>query len=88
MLVSVGENTRLVSYSTPVPSQSAAVSDVDTLKQAVQIKFKDILNPRQEFFLQIKSEEWGGAFLDLLGSEKIADKSVVRAVIKPMTEVN
>ena len=39
------------------------------------------------FFLQLKSEEWGGVFLDLLPNDDFPDKSVIRAVLQPTTEV-
>ena len=82
VIVSLGENKRIVSFST-----CAASDDVEALTQAICTAFKDVLQPDREFFLQIKNEEWGGAFLDVLGSDEIADRSVVRAVLKPVTEV-
>ena len=85
VIVSMGDNKRVVSFSNTATS---AVSDAKALTQAIRASFKDILQPGQEFFLQLKSEEWGGVFLDLLGSEEIANRSVVKAVLKPVTEVS
>ena len=87
VLVSIGVNVRTVSFSTPASSQPAT-TEIQALSDAIRIDFKDILQPGQEFFLQLKSEEWGGEFIDLQGTQEIADQSVVRAVIKPVTEVN
>ena len=75
MLVSIGENTRSVSFST-------LITDTEPLMQAVRVEFNDILQPGQEFFLQLKSEEWNGEFLDLMGSREIDDKTIVKAVVK------
>lgn len=80
VLVCMGENKRVVH----IPADAEA----DALIQAIRDSFKDIVQPGQEFFLQLKSEEWGGVFLDMLGQTVIADRSVVRAVMKPATEVS
>ena len=82
VLVSVGDNKRIVSFSTPAVS-----ADTEALTEAIRVSFKDILQPGQDFFLQLKSEEWGGVFLDLLQSQEIFDRSVVNVVMKPMSEV-
>ena len=92
MLVSVGENKRAVSYVIPAASADAdtaerMATEHTTLTQAIRVTFKDILLPGQEFFLQIKNEEWGGTFLDLM-NEKVADQSVIRAVLKTVIEVS
>ena len=44
---------------------SSQTSDVET---AVKQVFGDLLSGR-EFFLQLKSEEWGGVFIDVMESE-------------------
>ena len=82
MLVSIGANTRPVSFSIIEPS---AVANMEALVQAVRFTFKDILKPGQEFYLQLKS---GGAFVDLLDRQSIADRSVLKAVLKPDIEVS
>ena len=87
VLVSIGENTRRVTFSIPESSESTPVSDTEALVQAIRVTFTDILQPDQNFFLQIKSKEWGGEFIDLLGNQKIPEKSVIRAVVKPVTGV-
>ena len=84
-MVNMGENTRIVSFSpsSASPASDPPGGDVELLLQAIRASFKDILQPGQTFFLQLKSEEWGGAFVDMLGSDNVADRSVVRAVLKP-----
>ena len=64
------------------------ITDTETLIKAVQVTFADVLQPGQDFFLQVKCEEWEGAFVDLMGSQEIADRSLIRAVIKPAPEVS
>jgi len=86
VLVSMGLNTRHISFST------AESVNTESLMQAIRTTFKDNLQLGQEFFLQLKSEEWGGEFIDLQGTQEIADHSVVRAIVKPrpvtLTEVS
>ena len=79
MLVKMGQHNRLISFSTPITSPSTTV-DVKVLKETIQDKFADVLQPGQKFFLQVKNEEWD-EFLDLQGKEKIANKSTIKAVI-------
>ena len=84
VLVTLGDNTRVVSFnnlSSMIQSYGAV------LTEAVKATFKDVLLPGRSFFLQLKSEEWGGVFLDLLPNDDIPDKSVIRAVLQPTTEV-
>ena len=87
VLVTMGENTRPVSF-TPSLSAAAVTDDTNALEQAIQVKFKDILQPGQEFFMQLESDEWGGKFLDVLGNQKVADRSVVKVVMKPISHVS
>lgn len=82
VLVNMGENTRVVVFAT-----SSDVNDAEALAVAIKTTFADILLPNQTFFVQIKSEEWAGVFVDLLERE-IPDKSVVKAIVQaPKTEV-
>ena len=82
VLVNMGENTWVVTFAT-----SSDVNDAEALAVAIKTTFADILLPNQTFFVQIKSEEWAGVFVDLLERE-IPDKSVVKAIVQaPKTEV-
>lgn len=71
----MGEHKRPVKFST-------VITDKEALTQAAKVTFDDVLQPGQEFFLQLESEEWGGTFLDLLDSQEVADRSVAKAVVK------
>ena len=77
VLVSMGDNNRVVAFS----RTSAEPGDCEALKLVIKATFSDVLLPGQTFFLQIKSEEWGGVFIDLLEKE-IPDKSVIKAVVR------
>ena len=87
VLVTMGESTRPVSFTTSL-SAAAVTDDTKVLEQAIRVKFKDILQPGREFFLQLESEKWGGKFLDVLGDQEVADQSVVKIVMKPMSHVS
>lgn len=79
VLVSVGENRRIVSFSS-----TPASTDVEVLSKAIKEMFGDVLKSDQEFFIQVKNEEWGGFFLDVLDQE-IFDKAVINVLLKPKT---
>ena len=75
----MGKHNRLISFSTPTTS-SLTTFDMEVLKEAIQDKFADILQPGQTFFLQQKNEELG-EFLDLQVNGKIGHKPI-KAVIE------
>lgn len=77
MLVGLGESRRIVTFET-----SAILTDIECLKKAIRSVFPEVLGPGQDFFLQIKNEEWGGVFIDLLDGE-VLNKSTMRAILKP-----
>ena len=79
VLVSVGENRRIVSFSS-----TPASSDAEILSKAIKETFGDVLKSGQEFYIQVKNEEWGGLFLDVLDQE-IVDKAVINVLLKPQT---
>ena len=58
-------------------------SDKSALTAAVRAQFGDILSEKQDFFLHIKDEDWGGAFVELLEEQNVSDKAVIEAVIVP-----
>ena len=56
-------------------------TDVDRLRQSISECFKDVLKvDASDIILQIKSEDWGGEFVDIESSATIPDKSVVRVL--------
>ena len=62
VLVTLDRHNRIMRFSTSPSSPS----DKDALTAAVKAAFSDVLSEEQEFFLQMKSEDWGGAFVELL----------------------
>lgn len=81
VLVRMGENTRPVFFST-------VITDTEPLMQAIRVTFADVLQPGQDFFLQLRRKEWDNAFVDSVGCQEVANRSVVRAVMKPVTKVS
>ena len=72
----MGQHTRVISFS------SSPSITLEVLKEAIQDRFADILQPGQEFFLQLRNlEKWQGEFVDLESNEKIANGSIIKAVI-------
>ena len=74
-MVLFGKRKRLVSYSPSTDSRAkflqgilAQFNDVDELKDATP----------SELLLQIKSEEWGGEFIDVLDDKVIPDHSTLQ----------
>ena len=72
VLVSMEGRNRVVDFC------GQAGTDRSALTAAVKMAFSDVLCG-QEFFLQIKDEEWGGAFVELTEDMAVPDKSVVEA---------
>ena len=76
VLVTLGRRNRIVRFSTTPSSPS----DKAALTAAVKAAFSDVLSEEQEFFLQMKSEDWGGAFVELLQDQIVPDKAVIEAI--------
>lgn len=58
-----------------------ATSDKAALMAAVRATFRDVPSAELDVFLQIKDEEWGGAFVELRDDQAVPDKAVVQVVI-------
>ena len=84
VLVIVGHNKRLVSFSS-----TSDASDVESLKSAVLVVFRDVLAgvDSQDLMIQIKNNDWG-EFIDHMGNEDIETKSIVTAQLIPKPEVS
>ena len=84
VLVNVGENRRIVSFSS-MPSSM----DAEALAKVIKETFGDVLKPDQEFSNYDDSGVWSGIFLEVLDQE-IMDKAVVNVVMiqKPIQEVS
>ena len=78
----MGQHNRFISFS------SSPLITLQVLKEAIQEKFADVLQPGQEFFMQLESDKWGGKFLDVLVDQEVADRSVVKIFMKPMSHVS
>ena len=56
------------------------------LKSAVVETFGDVLKSNQDFFIQVKNEQWGGMFIDVLDKE-IVDKAIINVILKATEQV-
>ena len=87
VLVSIGENTRVVLFSTL--ADSVPVSDVEALTGAARTSFQDVIPAECPIFFQVKNEEWGGAFVDMVDKDEVPDRSILRAIVsKPGLDVS
>lgn len=78
ILVLLGENSRVVTFSSS--SDAIFSTDKEAAVSAILHTFRDVLPAGADFFMQVKREEWGGVFVDLLDADILLDKSVVKAV--------
>ena len=72
VLVSLRDRKRVVHFTG---------SKGNDLLPAVKTAFGDLLNDTQSLVLQLKDEDWGGAFIDLQDQE-IQDRSELRIVVQ------
>ena len=73
ILVQFGEHRRPLS----IPANQNV--EAANLKERVRTAFMDVI-AEADFFLQLKDDEWGGEFVDLVGQE-IPDHSILRVMI-------
>lgn len=76
VLVLFGQHTRPVSFvpgTNPEETQKAMLT-------AILSAFSDKLPPKSSLILQIRDDEWGGMFVDLI-SQEILDRSVVKVLV-------
>ena len=73
MLVELGED------SLPVSFVSGFVSDYESVKESIAIKFKV---DAKDLVLKVKSEELGGRWVNLDEGESIEDKSVIMCIVR------
>ena len=76
VLVEMGNNRKPVCF----------VSDSDEtnltlVKKAIVSVFNIQLSESENILVQVKSEEWGGLWVDIEEEERIVDKSVLKAII-------
>ena len=55
---------------------------VQVLTEAMKTAFQDVLpaDDNSPLVLQVKNEDWGGEFVDVIRDDDISDRSVVRTV--------
>ena len=76
VLVLFGQHTRPVSFvpgTNPEETQRAMLT-------AILSAFSDKLPPKSSLILQIRDDEWGGMFVDLI-SQEVLDRSVVKVLV-------
>lgn len=77
VLVTVCGRNRIVKFCS---TNSSPPSDKCILSTAVKAAFKDVLPAEQDFFLQMKSDDWGGAFVEMEENQVVPDKAMVEVV--------
>lgn len=84
VLVSLGERNQIVTFR----CEESPDCDILPVFTAAALRvFEDVVPPNSRLLFQVKSEEWGGAFLDLLEGSDVPDKSLLKAVVLPSREV-
>ena len=76
VLVMFGQRTRPVSFETGTSALDTQKALIASIKSA----FDDQLAPTSSLILQIRDEEWGGVFVDLI-SQDVPDRSVVKIFV-------
>ena len=75
--------TVLVRYASRCrPVSLPAGSDERELRVNIRNVFGDVLSVGQQFFLQIKDDNWGGEFIDVPEGMKVANRSVFRLLLQ------
>ena len=72
VLVSFSERNRPVEFT----------GGMEELTVATKETFRDLLgNKDPDIFFQLRDEDWGGLFVDVVDASKIPDRSVLKAVV-------
>jgi len=71
VLVSLGERNRIVTFSC---EESPDCDILPAFTAAALLVFEDVVPPNSSLLFQVKSEEWGGAFWDLLEGSDVPDE--------------
>ena len=78
VLVEIGNNRKPVCF---VSDQAEHETDLTLVKRAIVSVFNIQLSESESILVQVKSEEWGGLWVDIGEEDQIADKSVLKAII-------
>ena len=85
VLACFGDHKRVLNFS-------STVKEIDDLKRAFLATFSDVLESGVEeknVVVQLKSEVWGGEFLDITDDQLIPDRSVIKiALTSPSASVS
>ena len=76
VLVEMGNNRKPVCFVSD-PEET----DLAVIKRAIASVFNIELREGEDILVQIKSEEWGGLWVDLGEEERVVDKSVLKAIL-------
>ena len=82
ILVCFGERKRTIN----IPGEDIK-SDEESLRTNAYEVFRDLLSPSTPIVFQLKDEEWGGEFVDLLSDQAIEDRSIVKMIISEIKQV-
>ena len=76
LLVSLGERRHPVAFISTEDLHRAHRA----LEEAIKSTFADLLSPSSQFCLQLRDDDWGEVFADLLDTQDIPNCSVVNVV--------
>jgi len=65
---------------------SAVRTEREALLESIRRVFQEKINPYDKLTLQVKSEEWGGVFVDFF-NDAVPDKSVFKVILERCDEV-
>ena len=73
VLACFGERKREVTFSSDA-------EELQPLLAAVKAAYNDVIKVNGELIMQLKSEDWGGEFVDLHKGSTIPNRSVVKVI--------
>ena len=76
VLVEIGNNRKPVCFIS-----DSDETDLTLVKKAIVSVFNIQLSESESILVLVKSEEWGGLWVDIGEEERIVDKSVLKAII-------
>ena len=84
VLLQFGDHSRCIDV--PSASGSSKSERELVIERVRRDVYSDLLPPNCTIFLQVKDEEWGGAFVDYF-EDTVPDKSIFRVVTAKPAEV-
>lgn len=72
---------QLGSYNRVVAVDGGSRSEREALISSIRETFSDKIEDNDAVVLQMKDEEWGGAFVDYF-EDRVPDKSVLRVIVE------